>query len=291
MKKNTKIIRLTENDLERMVKKIIKESNNSGSIEDYFSKEELDEIKEKAARLLSPGFFEDYEVTNYISTVSGNDKNVERMLVDWLKSEGLEFYQPEYRSDTGYFDHMDVNEDYMSSEEDLINDTYELLTDMGYEYVEDLYIQDLYEAAEILENELYDGNHGPHINKEIEDLLTNIYEIIGYPDEAKDSDEDYMDEMPKPGMFHKLKQGVRDLSGISNKNDSETLKQIYDLISKGMIDNVRRNSDVVTAYVNNKALIVDKGSDAEIIYAGRNLELANLESEAHDLYHLITYIS
>jgi hypothetical protein len=64
-----------------------------------------------------------------------------------------------------------------------------------------------------------------------------------------------------------------------------------DLISKGMIDNVRRNSDVVTAYVNNKALIVDKGSDAEIIYAGRNLELANLESEAHDLYHLITYIS
>jgi hypothetical protein len=189
MKKNTKIIRLTENDLERMVKKIIKESNNSGSIEDYFSKEELDEIKEKAARLLSPGFFEDYEVTNYISTVSGNDKNVERMLVDWLKSEGLEFYQPEYRSDTGYFDHMDVNEDYMSSEEDLINDTYELLTDMGYEYVEDLYIQDLYEAAEILENELYDGNHGPHINKEIEDLLTNIYEIIGYPDEAEDWDE------------------------------------------------------------------------------------------------------
>jgi len=249
MKKNRKIIRLTENDLERMVKKIIKESNNSGSIEDYFSKEELDEIKEKAARLLSPQFFEDYEVTNYISTVSGNDKNVERMLVDWLKSEGLEFYQPEYRSDTGYFDYMEDEtstpikpvtihgktykfvedlpirelgigsyviqdgivmvdgetplqdwldnvmggmegeEDYMSSEEDLINDAYELLTDMGYEYVEDLYIQDLYEAAEVLENELYDGDHGPHMNKEIEDLLTNIYEIIGYPDEAKDESE------------------------------------------------------------------------------------------------------
>lgn len=108
MKKNTKIVRLTENDLERMVKKIIKEDSDK--------------------------------------------------------------------------------------EADLINDTYELLTDMGYEYVEDLYIQDLYEAAEVLEDELYDGDHGPNMNKEIEDLLTNIYEIIGYPDEAKDESEDYMDE-------------------------------------------------------------------------------------------------
>ena len=62
---------------------------------------------------------------------------------------------------------------------------------MCYEYVEDLYIQDLYEAAEVLEDELYDGDHGPNMNKEIEDLLTNIYEIIGYPDEAKDESEYY----------------------------------------------------------------------------------------------------
>jgi hypothetical protein len=47
----------------------------------------------------------------------------------------------------------------------------------------------LYEAAEVLEDELYDGDHGPNMNKEIEDLLTNIYEIIGYPDEAEDWDE------------------------------------------------------------------------------------------------------
>jgi hypothetical protein len=64
MKKNTKIVRLTENDLERMVKRIIKEDSDK--------------------------------------------------------------------------------------EADLINDAYELLTDMGYEYVEDLYIQDLYEDAEVL---------------------------------------------------------------------------------------------------------------------------------------------
>ena len=105
MEKNIKIVRLTENDLERMVKKIIKED----SVE--------------------------------LTTVR------------------------------------------------LIDDTYDLLTTLGYEYVEDLYIQDLYEAAEVLEDELYDGDHGPHINKEIEDLLTNIYEIIGYPDEAEDWDE------------------------------------------------------------------------------------------------------
>lgn len=196
MKKNTKIIRLTENDLERMVKRIIKESNNFGSIEDYFSKEKLAEIKETAARLLSPQFFEDYEVTNYISTVSKNNKNVERMLVDWLKSEGLEFYQPEYRSDTGYLWKPDLDktsdelgqifgEDYMSSEEDLINAAYELMYDLDYEYVEDLYIQDLHEAAEILEDEMYDGNHGSIINKKIYDLLTQIYEIIGYPDEEE----------------------------------------------------------------------------------------------------------
>jgi hypothetical protein len=98
MEKNIKIVRLTENDLERMVKKIIKEDS--------------------------------------------------------------------------------INEN------DLIDDTYDLLTTLGYEYVEDLYIQDLYEAAEVLEDELYDGDHGPNMNKEIEDLLTNIYEIIGYPDGA-----------------------------------------------------------------------------------------------------------
>ena len=103
MEKNIKIVRLTENDLERMIKRIIKEDSDK--------------------------------------------------------------------------------------EADLINDTYDLLTTLGYEYVEDLYIQDLYEAAEVLEDELYDGEHGHNMNKEIEDLLTNIYEIIGYPDGAEDWDE------------------------------------------------------------------------------------------------------
>ncbi len=186
MKKNTKIIRLTENDIQNLVQKIIKESNNSGSIEDYFSKEELAEIKEKATRLLSPGFFEDYEVTNYISTVSGNDKKVERMLVDWLKSKGLEFYQPEYRSDTGYFD-------YMADDQELLLQVDDISEMLGHEDMVGTF-SDLADAVGYLEDEMYNGNHGPIMTKKIEDLLTQIYEVIGWPDDGEFEDEDYMED-------------------------------------------------------------------------------------------------
>ncbi len=98
-------------------------------------------------------------------------------------------------------------------------------------------------------------------------------------------DEDYMEDMPKPGIGQKLKQGARDLFGLSNKNDSETLAQIHNLIKKGMVDNVHHNGDAITAWVNNKALIVDIGENPEIIYNGRNLAVADLESVAIDLRH------
>lgn len=151
---------------------------------------------------------------------------------------------------------------------------------------------DLAEAADYLYDEMYDGNHGSIMTKKIEDLLTQIYEVIGWPDEQEFEDEDYMQDMPKPGIGQKLKQGLRDLSGLSNKNDSETLAQIHDFIKKGMVDNVRRQSvDAITAWLNNKALIVDRGRNPEIIYAGRNLEIADLESEADDLYlELINFL-
>jgi hypothetical protein len=97
-----KVIRLTENDLERMVRRIIKESDNdmdwvkSITVPD-FTNEELDEIKETVMRLLSPGFHEDYEVGSYLSSVANNDPETEKLLVKWLKSQGVNFYQPEYR--------------------------------------------------------------------------------------------------------------------------------------------------------------------------------------------------
>jgi len=266
MKKNTKIIRLTENDLERMVRRIIKESDDETSTP----------IKPITIHGKTYKFVEDlptrelgiggYTVQDGIVMVDG-----ETPLQDWLTQD------------------MDTNEDYMSSEEDLIDATYNLMYDLGVEYVEDLYIQDLYEAAEILEDELYEGNHGLEdgqyiMDQKIEDLLTNIYEIIGYPDaEEYESKEDYMEDMPKPGIGQKLKQSLRDLSGIGNKNDNATLKQIHALIAKGAVDNVRRQPNGITAWVNNEALILDIEMP-EIIYAGRNLEVTNLESKVLDLY-------
>ena len=171
MKKNTKIVRLTENDLERMVRRIIKESDEQYPVGTRFKDTRSGKIN---------------VIVNYDNrgNVFMSDESIPGRKFQWSADELTNMVDSGRTVKINEEDFMDDDK-----EADLINDTYELLTDMGYEYVEDLYIQDLYEAAEILENELYDGNHGPHMNKEIEDLLTNIYEIIGYPDEAKDWDE------------------------------------------------------------------------------------------------------
>ena len=74
-------------------------------------------------------------------------------------------------------------------EDTLIEKTYDLLELLGYNYVEDFYIQSLEEAAEILEAETY--QHGSILDGEIQNLLTEIYSIIGFPGEDED---DYMDD-------------------------------------------------------------------------------------------------
>ena len=74
-----------------------KEGENKDSITvPGFTKEELNKIKETAMRLLSPGFHEDYEVGAYLSSVANDDPKIEKLLVKWLKSQGANFYQPEY---------------------------------------------------------------------------------------------------------------------------------------------------------------------------------------------------
>jgi len=73
------------------------DENKNSIIVPGFTKEELDKIKETAMRLLSPGFYEDYEVGAYLSSVANNDPKIEKLLVKWLKSQGANFYQPEYR--------------------------------------------------------------------------------------------------------------------------------------------------------------------------------------------------
>jgi len=81
-------------------------------------------------------------------------------------------------------------EDYMAypSEEGLLLKVYELADIMGHGEDSEMPVgdfSDLSEAADYLEDEMYDGNHGSVIEKKIHDLLTNIYEIIGYPDEEE----------------------------------------------------------------------------------------------------------
>jgi len=77
----------------------------------------------------------------------------------------------------------------MDSEEDLINATYDLMYDLTDEDIE---ILDLRDAANILDEELYEGNHGPVMDKKIEDLLSKIEGVIGYSDDEGEDIEDHL---------------------------------------------------------------------------------------------------
>jgi hypothetical protein len=167
-------------------------------------------------------------------------------------------------------------------EDTLIEKTYDLLELLGYDYVEDFYIQSLEEAAEILEVETY--QHGSILDGEIQNLLTEIYSIIGFPGEDEDeyNEEDYMQEFKKPSMFQRLKKQGKDLMNIESKSDRQLLDNIHRMIDAGRVDNIRQHDNGVTAWVNNKALIVDKETP-EIIYAGQELDVVDVEMEAIEL--------
>lgn len=186
MKKNTKIIRLTENDLERMVRRIIKESDD-----DY---ETSTPIKPITIHGKTYKFVEDLPTRELGigSYVVDNDKGIvlvdgDTPLEDWLDHVMGGVEGEEETED------MDVpGEDYMSSEEDLINAAYELMYDLGDEDVE---ILDLRDAANILDEELYEGNHGPIMDQRIEDLLSQIEATIELNPSDYDDGEDIEDHL------------------------------------------------------------------------------------------------
>lgn len=91
-----------------MIKKynqFIKENIEDSITVPGFTKEELDDIKERTQeylRLLPPGFQEVSEVGEYLSSVANNDPEIKKLLVKWLTSQGVDFRNPYY--DSGEFD-------------------------------------------------------------------------------------------------------------------------------------------------------------------------------------------
>jgi hypothetical protein len=77
-----KVIRLTESDLTRIVKRIINESQDPIS---KFTEEELEKISRMVINMSQPEFFEDYEARNYLYyEVAKKDKKLYDSLVKWI---------------------------------------------------------------------------------------------------------------------------------------------------------------------------------------------------------------
>jgi len=97
IKKNGQVIRLTESDLQRIVKRVLAEGENSDGYGfentppeslSMFTDTELQKIKDNAIRLSATGFFDEYEIESYLRyDVAKENPKVFRSLIGWLKRE------------------------------------------------------------------------------------------------------------------------------------------------------------------------------------------------------------
>ena len=117
IKKNGKVIKLTETDIKRIVKRVLTEGENSV---DYgfknsppeslsrFTTDELKSILGNTIRYSSPGLFDDSEAESYLEyRVANGDTELFKSLVGWMKDE-YPFYQKIFRNfgelvNRGYF--------------------------------------------------------------------------------------------------------------------------------------------------------------------------------------------
>jgi len=124
IKKNGQVIRLTESDLQRIVKRVLAEGENSDGYGfentprfentppeslSMFTDTELQKIKDNAIRLSAPGFFDEYEIESYLRyDVAKENPQVFRSLIGWLKREYPYFNSGAF----SLYDSLDGDNDY-----------------------------------------------------------------------------------------------------------------------------------------------------------------------------------
>jgi hypothetical protein len=140
IKKNGQVIRLTESDLQRIVKRVLAEGENSDGYgfentprfentppeslsqrisakkekerlkqRFMFTDTELQKIKDNAIRLSAPGFFDEDEIEFYLRyDVAKENPQVFRSLIGWLKGEYPYFNSGAF----SLYDSLDGDNDY-----------------------------------------------------------------------------------------------------------------------------------------------------------------------------------
>ena len=115
-KKNGKVVKLTESDLQRIVKRVLTEGkhldngfkNSPPESLSRFTTDELKSILGNTIRYSSPGLFDDSEAESYLEyRVANGDTELFKSLVGWMKDE-YPFYQKIFRNfgelvNRGYF--------------------------------------------------------------------------------------------------------------------------------------------------------------------------------------------
>ena len=115
-KKNGKVVKLTESDLQRIVKRVLTEGkhldngfkNSPPESLSRFTTDELKSILGNTIRYSSPGLFDDSEAESYLEyRVANGDTELFKSLVGWMKDE-YPFYQRIFRNfgelvNRGYF--------------------------------------------------------------------------------------------------------------------------------------------------------------------------------------------
>lgn len=276
-----KVIRLTEQDLERMVRRIIKESDEDTGEEPRETKyDESPYADEEHPHRSTKG---DESADDFM-----DDVDVDNGLLQKIKS--LNPMKSKSKSNRIKYYNNNVELVAIKDKDMLMISGYYFLSDLGWRpttwSISSPLNREMTESFKTLWNQHMSPVETVRIFDHKPEQLKGA--LVAKPNIDTTSDVfnqlDYMDEFKKPNMLQRLKKQGKDLLNIEDNSDRETLDTIYAMIKKGKVDSIRKQDNYgITAYVNNKALIVDKETP-EIIYAGKTLDISDLEMEADSLY-------